>query len=87
MKIGSFLVEVNAGWEWFATTILDVGPTDLIAVANRSHTIFKLFSGSKNFFSDQTECRRPESALTPEAGNLFIPKTCNPSSMTVGPRF
>jgi len=30
-----------------ATTMIDVGPTDLIAVANRSHNIFKLFSGSK----------------------------------------
>jgi len=27
--------------------MIDVGPTDLIAVANRSHNIFKLFSGSE----------------------------------------
>jgi hypothetical protein len=44
-----FQVDVNAGWEWFSTTIIDVGPTDLIAVGNRSHHILKLFSGSKMF--------------------------------------
>ena len=43
------MVEVNAGWEWFSTTIIDVGPIDLIAVENRSHNIFKLFSDSKEF--------------------------------------
>jgi hypothetical protein len=42
-----FSVEVIVWWEWFPTTILDGGPTEFIAVGNRSHKIFKLCSGTK----------------------------------------
>jgi hypothetical protein len=49
----SFSAEMNAWWEWFLTTITDVGSTELIAVENRSHKIFKLVSGSKK------NCRPP----------------------------
>jgi hypothetical protein len=41
-----FQIEVNAWWEWFLTTILNSGSTELIAVADRSHGIFKPISGS-----------------------------------------
>jgi len=42
-----FNAMVNAWWEWFLTTIIDVDPTEFIAVGNRSHKIFKLFPGTK----------------------------------------
>jgi hypothetical protein len=34
---------VSVWWEWFLTTITDVGLTEFIAVENRSHNILKLF--------------------------------------------
>jgi hypothetical protein len=41
-----------------ATTILDVGPTDLFAVTNRSHNFIKLFFRLQESFTfDPTGCR------------------------------
>jgi hypothetical protein len=64
------LAEVNAWWEWFLTTITDAGPTELIAVKNRSHKILKLLSDSKKVsFSIKLvalpyKLRRPAAVLT-----------------------
>jgi len=49
LNYGFFQFEVHAWWEWFLTTILDVGPTEFIAVANRSHNFFKRCSDTKKF--------------------------------------
>jgi hypothetical protein len=62
---GYFQVEVNAWWEWFLTTIIEVGPTGFIAVANRSHNILKPFPGMKKFSSlIQLDAPRPAAPLT-----------------------
>jgi hypothetical protein len=42
---------VNAWWEWFLTTIIDVSPTEFITVGNRSHNILKLILGSQEVSS------------------------------------
>jgi hypothetical protein len=51
-------IEVNAWWEWFVTTILGVGTTGFIAVANRSHNIFKRCFGTKkkSLFDQSGRC-------------------------------
>jgi len=66
---GYFQVEVNAWWEWFLTTMLDDGPTEFIAVENRSHNIFKRCSGTKGISTSiklATTGQRSASGRTPD---------------------
>jgi hypothetical protein len=46
MIYGDFSVEGYAWWERLPITIVNVGPTEFIAVGNRSHNIFNLCSGT-----------------------------------------
>jgi hypothetical protein len=54
-------------WEWFLTTILTVGPTEFLAVENRSHNFIELFSGYKDAGSSIKLATSPlDARLTPE---------------------
>jgi hypothetical protein len=61
-------------WEWFPAKILDVRPTELIAVKNRSHNDIKLFSGCRKVsFLIRLAASWPAGPLKPAAVSTSHP--------------
>jgi len=47
-----YKAEINGWWEWLPATIIDVDPTGLIAVKNRSHNPKTTDTKNQSLFFD-----------------------------------